>query len=76
MDLLHILLGISNMNNVTRAEVKTRITQTIGPFEYLLFRVKRFKLMWYRHVTRSSEFAKTVIGGGKKPGQTEEKMGG
>ena len=35
----------------------------IGPYEDLLTAVKRRKLKWYRHVTRSSGLAKTILQG-------------
>ena len=38
-------------------------TNAIGPYEDLLTSVKRPKLKWYGHVTRSSGLAKTIIQG-------------
>ena len=53
--------------------------QTIGPHEDLLTTVKRRKLKWYGHVSRSSGLAKTIlqgtVKGGKKTGQTVEEKG-
>ena len=43
--------------------VKTRIGNAIGPYEDLLTAVKRRKLKWYGHVTRSSGLAKTILQG-------------
>ena len=45
--------------------------QAIGPHEDLLMIVKRRKLQWYGHVSRSSGLAKTILqdtveGGGKQ----------
>ena len=39
------------------------IGNAIGPYEDLLASVKRRKLKWYGHVTRSSELAKTILQG-------------
>ena len=47
------LLGISYRDHITSDEVKTRIGNAIGPYEDLTS-VKRHKLKWYGHVTRSS----------------------
>ena len=43
--------------------MKTRIGSNIGPYEDLLISVKRRKLKWYGHVTRSSGLAKTILQG-------------
>ena len=57
----------------------TEIQQAIGPHEDLLTMVKRCKLHWYGHVSRSSGLAKTIlqdtVKGGKKTRQTEEEVG-
>ena len=45
------------------AEVKSRIGNVIGPYEDPLTSVKRRKLKWYRHVTRSSGLATTILQG-------------
>ena len=57
------LLGILYINHITIEEVKTGIKNTIGPYEDLLTSVKRSKLKWYGHVTRSSGLAKTILRG-------------
>ena len=57
------LLGISYRNHITNEEVKARIGNAIGPYEDLLTTVKRRKLKWYGHVTRSSGLAKTILQG-------------
>ena len=56
-------LGISNRDHITNEEVKARIRNAIGPYEDLLTAVKRCKLKWYGHVTRSSGLAKTILQG-------------
>ena len=57
------LLGISYRDHITNEEVKDRIGNAIGPYEGLLTSVKRHKLKWYGHVTRSSGLAKTILHG-------------
>ena len=56
-----------------------KIMQAIGPHEILLTMLKRLKLKWYGHVSRSSGLAKTILQGtakgGKKTRQTEEEVG-
>ena len=65
-------------DHVTNEEVRAKIQQAIGPHENLLTTVKRRKLQWYGHVSRSSGLAKTILQGtvkwGKKTRQTEEEM--
>ena len=56
------LLDISHRDHINK-EVKTRIEIAIGPYEHLLNSVKRRKLGWYGHVTRSSGMAKTILQG-------------
>ena len=57
------LLGISYRDHITNEEVKARIGNAIGPYEDFLTTVKRRKLKWYGHVTRSSGLAKTILQG-------------
>ena len=57
------LLGISYKDHVTNREVKSRIEQAIGPYEDLLTIVKRRKLVWYGHISRTSGLAKTCLQG-------------
>ena len=56
------LLGISYRDHITNEEVKARIGNAIGPYEYLTS-VKRRKPKWSGHVTRSSGLAKTILQG-------------
>ena len=52
-----------------------KIQQAIGPHEDLTI-VKRRRLKWYGHVSRSSGLAKTIWEGtAKKTRQTEEEVG-
>ena len=73
-----LVLHISYKDHVTNKEVH-KIQQAIGPHEVLLMIVKRRKLQWYGHVSRSSGLAKTILQGtvkrGKKTRQTEEEVG-
>ena len=75
----HKKLHISYKDHVTNKEVCAKIQQAIGPHEDLLTIVKRRKLQWYGHVSRSSGLAKTIlqdtVKGGKKTRQTEEEVG-
>ena len=48
---------------MTNQEVRAKIQQAIGPHEDLLTTVKRCKLQWYGHVSRSSGLAKTILQG-------------
>ena len=57
------LLGISYRDHITKEEVKLRIRNAIGLYEGLLTSVERCKMKWYRHITRSSGLAKTVLQG-------------
>ena len=50
-------------DHVTNEEVRAKIQQAIGPHEDLLTIVKRRKLKWYGHVSRSSGLAKTILQG-------------
>ena len=72
-------LRLSHKDHVTNEEVRAKIQQAIGPHEDLLTIVKRRKLQWYGHVSRSSGQAKIIlqgtVKGGKKTRQTEEEVG-
>ncbi len=57
------ILGISYKDHIPNTEVRSRIQQAIGPHEDLLTTVKRRKLQWYGHVSRSSGLAKTILQG-------------
>ena len=60
---------ISYKDRVTNDEVRAKIQQAIGPHEDLLTIVKRRKLQWYGHVSRSSRVAKTILQGTVKGGR-------
>ena len=57
------LLGITYRDHISNEEVRNRTRQAIGPHEDLLTTVKRRKLKWYGHITRSSGLAKTILQG-------------
>ena len=58
-------------------EVKARIGNAIGLYEDLLTSVKRRKLKWNGHVTRSSGLAKTIlqetVKGGRRRGRQRKR---
>ena len=65
------ILHISYKDHVTNEEVRAKIQQAIGPHEDLLTIVKRLKLQWYGHVSRSSGLAKTILQGTVKGGRRQ-----
>ena len=69
--MLRKILRISFKDHVTDEEVRTKIQQAIGPHEDLLTIVKRRKLQWYGHVSRSSGLAKTISQGTVKGGRRQ-----
>ena len=56
---------------LTNEEVRAKIQQATGPHENLLTIVKRHKLQWYGHVSRSSGLAKTILQGTVKGGRRQ-----
>ena len=71
------LLGISYRDHVTNEEVGNRIRQAIGPYEDLLTTVKKRKLRWYGHKTRSTGLAKMIlqgtVQGGRRRGRQKKR---
>ena len=65
------ILRISYKDHVTNGEVRAKIQQAIGTHEDLLDIVKRRKLKWYGHVSRSSGLAKTILQGTVKGGRRQ-----
>ena len=57
------LLNISYKDHVTNEEVRNRIQNAIGVHDDLPTMVKKRKLRWYGHISRSSGIAKTVLQG-------------
>ena len=62
------IICISYKDHVTNEEVCAKIQQAIGLHEDHLTIVKRHKLQWYSHVSRSSGLAKTILQGTVKGG--------
>ena len=58
-----IILRISFKDHVTIGEVRAKIQQAFGLHEDLQAIVKRRKLQWYGHVSRSLGQAKTILQG-------------
>ena len=71
------ILHISYKDHVTNEEVLAKIQQAIGPNEDLLTIIKRRKLQWYGHVSRSSGLAKTIlqgiVNGGRRQGRQRKR---
>ena len=55
------ILRISYKDHVTNEDVRAKIQQATGPHEDLLTIIKKRKLQWYGHVSRSSGLAKTIL---------------
>ena len=69
------ILRISYKDHVTNEEVRAKICQqAIGPHEDLLTIVKRRKLQWYGHISRSSCLAKTILQGTVKGGRRQSRQ--
>ena len=72
------ILHISYKDHVTNEEVRAKIQQAIGPHENHMTVVKRRKLQWYGHVSRSSGLAETVLQGtvkrGRRQGRHKKKL--
>ena len=64
------ILRISYKDHVTNKKVRAKIQQTIGPQEHLTILKKR-KLQWYGHVSRSSGLARTILQGTVKGGRRQ-----
>ena len=63
------ILNISYKDHVTNEEVCAKIQQATGPYQDLLTIVKRCKLRWYDHVSRSLGLAKPILRGRVKGGR-------
>ena len=60
------MLRLSHKDHVTNEEVRAKIQQAIGPLEDLVTIVKKRKLQWYRHASRSLGLGKTILQGTMK----------
>ena len=65
------LLNISYKDHVTNEEVRRKIQAAIGEYDELLTLVKKRKLRWFGHVSRSSGLAKTILQGTVKGKEKE-----
>ena len=65
-----MLLNVSYKGHVTTEEVRRKIQAAIGEYDELLTPVKKRKLRWYGHVSRSSGLAKAIIQGTVKGKRT------
>ena len=63
------ILGIHYTDHVTNNEIRRKIKEAIGPHDDLLTAVKKRKLKWYGHVSRSSGLAKTILQGTVRGGR-------
>ena len=57
------IFNISYKHHVTNEEVRRKIQAAIGEYDELLTLVKKRKLRWFGHVSRSSGLAKTILHG-------------
>ena len=57
------LLNISYKDHVTSEDIRRKIQAVIGKYEELLTLVKKRKLRWFFHISRSSGLAKTILKG-------------
>ena len=72
------LLGIdSYRDHITNDAVRDRIRRANGPYDDILTTVKKRKLKWFGHVSRSSGFAKTIlqgiVQGGRRRGRQKKR---
>jgi len=71
------LLGISYLDHVTNKEVRKTIMEATDHYEDLLTTIKRRKMKWYGHVTRSDGLSKTIlqgtVRGGRRRGRQRKK---
>ena len=74
------ILRISYKEHVTNEENRAKVQQVVGPHLDLLTMVKRRKLQWYGHVSRSSHLAKTIsqgtVKGERRQGRQKKRWGG
>ena len=68
------ILRISYEDRVINKEVHAKIQQAVRPHEGLLAIVKRRKMQWYGHVSRSSGLAKTILQGTVKGGRRHSRQ--
>ena len=68
---------IEHLLHITNEAVHNTISTVIGPYEDLLTSIKKRKLRWYGHVTRTGGLAKTIlqgsVQGGRKRGRQKKR---
>ena len=67
-------LNISYKDHVTNEEVRNRIQSATGVHDDLLTMVKKRKLRWYGHISRSPGMAKTILQGTVKGARRRERQ--
>ena len=71
------LLGISYRDHVTNEEMRNTIRHVIGPYEDLITTVRKLKLRWYGHITRSTGLSKMIlqgtVHGGRRKGRQKKR---
>ena len=70
------LLNISYQGHVTNEDVCRKIHAVIEKYDELLILVKKWKLRWFGHISRSSSLAKMILQGtvqGKRRKGTQKK---
>ena len=77
MRFLQRLLGISYTAHVMNEEVRNTIRHAIGSYEYHNTTVRKCKLRWYGHITRSTGLAKMIlqgtVQGGRRKGRQKKR---
>ena len=68
------LLGVSYMDRISNEQMRTMIRQEIGHYDDLLVTVKKRKLEWYDHVTRSKGLAKIILQDTTRRGRKRERQ--
>ena len=65
-----------NLLQVTNEEVRNRIQNAIGVHDNLITMVKKRKLRWYGHISRSFGMAKTILQRTVKEGEEDRRRDG
>ena len=68
------LLNISYKDNVTNEEVHNRILNATGMHDDLLTMMKKQKLRWHGHISRSTGMAKAILQGTVKGARRRERQ--
>ena len=73
-----MLLNISYKDHVTNEEVRRKIQAAIGEYDELLTLVKKLKLRWFGHGSRSSGLAKIIhpTGHSERKKKADRRRGG